>query len=61
MEVFSFGCLMNQTTDTPEEEMARITRVTAADVVRAAASFTADTLFFLNGTAFGDEEEDMDD
>jgi predicted Zn-dependent peptidase len=61
MEVFSFGCLMNQTTDTPEEEMARITRVTAADVVRAAASFTADTLFFLNGTASGDEEEDMDD
>ena len=37
------------------------TAAPAADVVRAAASFTADTLFFLNGTDFGDEEEDMDD
>ena len=61
MEVFSFGRLMNQTSDTPEEEMARIERVTAADVARVAATFADDTLFFLNGTAPEDGEEDMDD
>ena len=61
MEVFSFGRLMNQTNDTPEEEMARIERVTAADVARVAATFADDTLFFLNGTAPEDGEEDMDD
>ena len=61
MEVFSFGRLMNQTNDTPEEEMARIERVTAADVTRVAATFADDTLFFLNGTAPEDGEEDMDD
>ncbi len=60
MEVFSFGRLMNGTSDTPEEEMARISAVTADDVVRVAKTFRPDTVFFLNGTG-GDEEDDCHD
>lgn len=60
MEVFAFGRLMNGTGDSPEEEMARIRSVTPADVARVAKTFQPDTVFFLNGTACdeGDEEDD---
>ena len=61
-EVFAFNKLMNGTVDTPEEELARILRVTSADVAEAARTFKLDTVFFLNGTAVGEEEgEDYDD
>ncbi len=59
MEVFAFGRLMNGTSDTPEEEMARIRAVTPDDVSRVAKTFRPDTVFFLNGT--GGEEEECDD
>lgn len=61
MEVFSFCRLMNGTTDSPEEEMERICTVTVADVARVAATFKADTVFFLRGTAPDGEEDDPDD
>ena len=48
---------------TPEEERARISRVTLSDVVRVAGRFQPDTVFFLNGTSDGvsEDEEDYDD
>ena len=61
VEAFAFGRLMNRTTDTPEEEMARIGAVTPADVARVTQTFRPDTVFFLNGTdpsAEGEEELD---
>lgn len=58
MEVFAFGRLMNGTAESPAEEMARIESVTPADVVRVAKAFKPDTVFYLNGTADGGEEED---
>jgi predicted Zn-dependent peptidase len=61
MEVFAFNRLMNQTPDTPREEWERIARVTPADVVRVAARFKPDTVFFLRGTAVGEGEEDFDE
>jgi predicted Zn-dependent peptidase len=61
MEVFSFCRLMNGTTDSPEEEMERICTVTVADVARVAATFKADTVFLLRGTAPDGEEDDPDD
>jgi zinc protease len=62
LEVFAFNKLMNATADTPEEELSRILRVTPADVAEAARAFKPDTVFFLNGTAVGEEEgEDYDD
>ena len=53
MEIYDFGRLMNRTADTPEEEMERIRRVTAADVARVAQTCTPDTVFFLKGNAEG--------
>ena len=44
----------------PEEELSRVMNVTLTDVARVAATFKPDTVFFLNGTAEG-EEEDYDD
>ena len=61
MEVFRFCRLINGTADSPAEEMARISVVTPADVVRVANRFRPDTVFFLNGTTCGEEEEDVDD
>jgi predicted Zn-dependent peptidase len=61
LEVFALNRLLNGTTDTPEAELARIMKVTPADVARAAAAFKPDTVFFLNGTAGGEGEEDYDD
>ena len=58
MEAYAFNRLMNGTGDCPEEEMARISAVTPADVSSAAQSFRPDTVFFLNGTAADGEEED---
>jgi len=53
MEVYDFGRLMNRTADTPEEEVAHINKVTAADVARVAQAFKLDTVFFLDGAAEG--------
>ena len=61
MEAFSFGRLMNGTTDDPEEEMACIRAVTPDDVARVAKKFCPDTVFFLNGTGGEDEEEEAND
>ncbi len=62
LEAFAFGKLMNRTTDTPDEEMARIAAVTPDDVVKVAQTFRPDTVFFLNGTAAeGEGEEDTYD
>jgi predicted Zn-dependent peptidase len=61
LEVFALNRLLNGTTDTPEDELSRIMEVTPADVVRAASAFKPDTVFFLNGTAWGEGEEDCDD
>ncbi len=61
LEVFSFGCLLNGTTDTPDRELERIMAVTPADVARVAARFQPDTVFFINGTAEEGEEELYDD
>ena len=59
--MFSFGRILNGTTDTPDRELERILAVTPADVARVAARFRPDTVFFLNGTAEGEEEEFYDD
>ena len=61
LEVFALNRLLNGTTDTPEAELARVMRVTPTDVVRVAKTFKPDTVFFLNGTACGEGEEDYDD
>ena len=61
LSVFSFGRILNGTTDTPDRELERILAVTPADVARVAARFRPDTVFFLNGTAEGEEEEFYDD
>jgi predicted Zn-dependent peptidase len=58
MESFAFARLMNQTSDSPEEEAARILAVTPADVERVAKQFKLDTVFFLNGTAPDEDDED---
>jgi predicted Zn-dependent peptidase len=58
MESFAFARLMNQTSDSPEEEAARILAVTPADVERVAKKFKLDTVFFLNGTAPDEDDED---
>ena len=60
LEIFALNRLLNGTSDTPEEEMERITRVTPARVAEAARRFRPDTLFFLNGT-IPEGEEDTDD
>jgi predicted Zn-dependent peptidase len=61
LEVFALNRLLNGTPDTPEAELARIMGVTPADVAQVAATFKPDTVFFLNGTACGEGEEDYDD
>lgn len=67
LEVFALNRLLGGTADTPEEELARILRVTLADVARVARTFRPDTVFFLNGTANDPaedtprDEEDYDD
>lgn len=61
LEVFALNRLLNGTADTPEDELSRIMEVTPADVVRVAKTFKPDTVFFLNGTACGEGEEDSDD
>ena len=61
LEVFALNRLLGGTTDTPETGLSRIMKVTLADVARVAASFQPDTVFFLNGTAGGEGEEDCDD
>jgi predicted Zn-dependent peptidase len=63
MEAFAFGRLMNGTAETPEEEMAYISAVTASDVAEVAQTFAPDTVFFLQGTQADDEgeEESYDD
>ena len=61
LEVFALNRLLNGTPDTPEEELSRILEVTPADVAKVAKTFLPDTVFFLNGTACGEEEEDYDD
>ena len=61
LEVFALNRLLNGTEDTPEAELSRVMDVTPADVARVAATFKPDTVFFLNGTACGEGEEDYDD
>ena len=61
LEVFALNRLLGGTSTTPEEELARIMTVTPADVARVAQNFRPDTVFFLNGTAEGDGEEDYDE
>lgn len=53
MEIYDFGRLLNRTSDTPEGEMERIQRVTAADVARVAQTCQPDTVFFLKGEIEG--------
>lgn len=60
LEVFALNHLLNGTTDTLEGELERILEVTLADVARVAGRFVPDTVFFLKGTAEG-EEEDFDE
>jgi predicted Zn-dependent peptidase len=60
-EAFAFARLMNGTADDPEAEMARISAVTAEDVARVAKTFKLDTVFFLNGTAENEGEEEFYD
>ena len=61
LEVFALNRLLNGTSDTPEAELGRILAVTTADVARVAGRFKPDTVFFLNGTAEGDGEEEYDE
>ncbi len=61
LEIFSFGHILNGTTDTPDRELERILAVTPADVAKVAASFCPDTVYFINGTAEEGEEELYDD
>lgn len=61
LEVFALNRLLGGTSTTPEEELSRIMAVTPADVARAAQRFQPDTVFFLNGTAEEDGEEDYDE
>jgi predicted Zn-dependent peptidase len=61
LEVFALNRLLNGTPDTPEDELSRILEVTPADVAKVAKTFLPDTVFFLNGTACGEGEEDFDD
>ena len=57
LEIFALHRLLNATSDTPEQELARILQVTAADVARVAGRLKLDTVFFLNGTAEEGEED----
>ena len=59
LEVFALSRLLGGIPDTPEEELARILRVTPADMAKVAARFLPDTVFFLNGTS--EDGEDCDD
>ena len=61
LEVFAFNRLMNGTPDTLPQETERIAAVTATDVTRVAERFSPDTVFFLNGTSDGEEEEEYDE
>lgn len=61
LEVFALNRMLCGTHDTPEAELSRIMAVTPADVSRVAKTFVPDTVFFLNGTARGEGEEDYDD
>lgn len=61
LEVFALHRILNATSDPLEGELERILRVTPADVARVAATFRPDTVFFLNGTACGEGEEDYHD
>ena len=61
LEVFALNRLLGGTVTTPEEELVRIMAVTPSDVAQAAQGFTPDTVFFLNGTAEGDGEEEYDE
>ena len=61
LEVFALNRMLGGTHDTPEAELSRIMAVTSADVSRVAKTFVPDTVFFLNGTARGEGEEDYDD
>ena len=61
LEVFALNRLLGGVDTTPEEELSRIMAVTPADVAKAAQSFVPDTVFFLNGVAEGDGEEDDDE
>ena len=57
LEIFALHRLLNATSDTPEQELARVLQVTAADVARVAGRLKLDTVFFLNGTAEEGEED----
>ena len=61
LEVFALNRLLGGVDTTPEEELSGIMAVTPADVARAAQSFVPDTVFFLNGVAEGDGEEEDDE
>jgi len=61
LEVFALNRLLGGVDTTPEEELSRIMAVTPTDVAKAAQSFVPDTVFFLNGVAEGDGEEDDDE
>ncbi len=58
MEAFLIRRMLGGTDTTPEEQMTAIAAVTSADVVAAARRFHLDTIYFLRGTAAGEETAD---
>lgn len=59
LQAFWFGRQVFYGSDTtPEQCIERIKAVTAHDVMRIARMLTPDTVYFLNGTAEGEEDED---
>jgi predicted Zn-dependent peptidase len=55
-----FKRLLIGSTESPEAYGARIEAVTLEDMVKAAKSLTLDTIYFLNGTLPGEEDDDCE-
>ena len=59
LQAFWFGRQVFYGSDTtPEQCIEKIKAVTAEDVMRVARMLTLDTVYFLNGTAEGEEGDD---
>lgn len=59
LQAFWFGRQVFYNSDiTPEDCIARIKAVTAEDVMRVANKLAPDTVYFLNGTATAEEDDD---
>ncbi len=61
LESFYFGRALMGVKTTAEESLDAIRSVTRADILAAAQALTLDTVYFLNGTLSGEEDEDDDE